>query len=218
MTNQETSPDRRDAVQRVRTEIARELHDRVAQTLTAMVVDMENFKRDQYGRLSVIQELDLYQNATRDVLNNLRSLLFELRDSDQTASDFVDRVRALVREFEARSGIRASLNVAPGWPQRMAAQAANHMHRIVGEGLNNVRLHSGANRVSVRLRCDDAQMAVIEIKDDGQGTASSPGPAAGFGLLGMRERAVLLGGELRLITAARHGTTLVATFPVRNLL
>src|SRR5207248_2064815 len=71
----------------LRAELARELHDEVAQTLTTMVVQMENFKAIQYGRESVIRQLDSYQESTRDVLGNIRRLLFDLRGEPAEAPD-----------------------------------------------------------------------------------------------------------------------------------
>ena len=67
------------ASEAIRRALARELHDRVAQTLTTMLIELENFKVEQTGRQSALRQLDELQVSTRDVLANLRHVLFELR-------------------------------------------------------------------------------------------------------------------------------------------
>src|SRR3984893_8736923 len=84
----------------VKRKLARELHDSVAQILTLMVVDMENFKLDQAGQDVVVEKVDSLQESTREVLNNLRQVLYDLREEPSTESGFVQQVRALLLRFE----------------------------------------------------------------------------------------------------------------------
>jgi two-component system sensor histidine kinase UhpB len=197
----------------VKRKLARELHDSVAQILTLMVVDMENFKLDQAGQHVVVEKVDSLQESTREVLNNLRQVLYDLREEPSTESGFVHQVRTLLARFERSTGIRPMLRVSSEWPSRLSSGTAHNLYRIVEEALNNVRLHSGAARVDVMLaaRGDGVELTV---QDDGRGLPTNDGVRRqGMGMMGMRERAVLLGGELDVTSSGNGGTTVRAVFP-----
>jgi signal transduction histidine kinase len=193
--------------------LARELHDRVAQTLTSMLVDLENFKVEQAGRQSVIRQMDGLQDSTRLVLNNLRQLLYELRGEEPVGDTFEDAIRALINRFHAQTRISIELSVLPGWPKRMRSACALNLYRIVEEALTNVRMHSGAQQVTVALQpYSDTQLEVV-IRDDGRGVDTDERRPLGMGTVGMKERAVFLGGQLRLESDLGNGTTVRAVFP-----
>lgn len=203
----------RRAESEVKRRLARELHDSVAQILTLMVVDMENFKLDQAGQDHVVERVDSLQESTREVLHNIRQVLYELREEPATDSNFVHQLRTLLARFERSTGIQPILNVSALWPARLSAATAHHLYRIVEEALNNVRLHSGAAQVDVQLESDGDGVA-LTVKDDGRGLAQADGPSRqGMGLLGMRERAALLGGELDVRSNGDQGTTVTAVVP-----
>ena len=211
------APGAKDAERRAESEVkrrlARELHDTVAQILTLMVVDMENFKLDQAGQHRVVEKVDSLQESTREVLHNLRQVLYDLREEPSTESGFVHQVRGLLGGFERSTGIRSKLKVSSEWPARLSAGTAHNLYRIVEEALNNVRLHSGAARVDVMLaaRGDGVELTV---RDDGRGLPAGDGERRkGMGMMGMRERAVLLGGELDVISNGSGGTTVKAVVP-----
>ena len=202
----------------VRQELARELHDRVAQTLTTMLVEMENFKALDFARERVIHEVSAYQEATREALSNIRDILYELRGDEDLGSDFVSRVGRLLERFEEKTGIKASLSVSAGWPSRLAVQAAVNLYRVLEEALNNVRMHSGANAVTVSFQVREGDLAVLSVTDDGVGLGPLLAERTGLGMLGMRERALLLGGKLSIEPARPHGTSLTAVIPKERLL
>ena len=202
----------------VRQALARDLHDRVTQTLTTMLVEMENFKALEFARDRVINEVSSYQEATREALSNIREILYELRGDEDLGSDFVSRVRRLLERFEEKTGIKASLAVSAGWPSRLAVQAAVNLYRVLEEALNNVRKHSGANAVAVTFQVAEGDLAVVSVTDDGVGLAPVMGERTGLGMIGMRERALLLGGELSIEPARPHGTSLTAVIPKEKLL
>jgi two-component system sensor histidine kinase UhpB len=203
----------RRAESEVKRRLARELHDSVAQILTQMVVDMESFKLDQSGQHQVVERVDHLQESTREVLTNLRQLLYELREEPSIDSCFVQSVRQLLGRFERSTGIRSKLRVSSRWPSRLSAVAAHNLYRIVEEALNNVRLHSGAARVDVLLQAVGDGVA-LTVRDDGRGIQRlGDRRRGGMGLLGMRERAALLGGEVNIISRGGRGTTVRAVVP-----
>lgn len=197
----------------VRRELARELHDSVVQTLQLMLVEMEQFKAERFDPTAVVHEVSEYQACTREVLNELRAVLYELRDEPGVDSTFTEGMRALVAKFRARTGIYASLTVTRAWPTEVRRVAAVHVRRIVEEGLTNVRRHSDAHLCHVRLAAQDEDTLKIQIRDDGVGISLAADRGPGLGLAGMHERVVLLGGHLSLLPAHGGGTVLTAVFP-----
>lgn len=193
--------------------LARELHDRVAQTLTSMLMDLENFKADQVGRQSVIRQMDEFQDSTRLVLNNLRQLLYELRGEASVGEGFETAIAALIERFQARTRISTELTVLPGWPKELGSSLALNLYRIIEEALSNIRMHSGAREVSVVLQPhSDTELAIL-VRDDGRGFETHDQRPLGMGMVGMKERAVFLGGQLRIETLQGGGTCVHAIFP-----
>lgn len=199
----------------VKQHLARELHDRVAQTLTTMVVEMENFKVEQFGRQSVITGLNDLQDSTREVLNSLRRLLYDLRGEPTIDNGFLDAVQSgLLNRFEERAGVRAELVASTEWSSlQLPAQVGLNLYRIVEEALNNVRQHSRADSVKLSFDTDGDGAMVMAVTDDGVGVPPEEVRRPGLGTLGMRERAILLGGKLRIQPIEPHGTMVQVAFP-----
>ncbi len=203
----------RRAESQVKQQLARELHDSVAQILTLMVVDMENFKLDQADQHHVVEKVDSLQESTREVLHNLRQVLYDLREEPSTENSFVQQVRTLLSRFEGSTGISSMLKVSTEWPAKLSSATAHNLYRIVEEALNNVRMHSGAGRVDVMLAAN-GEGVELTVHDDGRGLPQDAGGRRqGMGMMGMRERAVLLGGELDVSTGGSGGTTVKAVVP-----
>jgi len=197
--------------------VARELHDRVAQTLTGMLIDLENFKTEPVGWPDVLRQLDTVQASTRQVLSSLRQLLHDLRGEDAVSDSFVSAVGALVSRFEEKTRISAQLTVLPGWPDAITPPAFLNLYRIIEEALANVQMHSGAQEVRIVLQPDSESEVSVLIGDNGRGVDVSETRRVGLGTMGMRERVVLLGGQLSIESQMGDGTTVRAVFP-RDLL
>lgn len=198
--------------------VARELHDRVAQTLTGMLVDLENFKTEPVSWDDVKKQLDTVQDSTREVLQSLRELLHDLRGEDAVSDTFVDAVGDLVTRFEQRTMIKAQFEVLPGWPKYLTTPASVNLYRIIEEALNNVRRHSGARAVRIVLQPYLDDYMAVTVGDDGRGVDTDESWLAGMGTLGMKERAVILGGELRIESHTGDGTRVHAIFPKEQLM
>ncbi len=200
-------------------ELARELHDQVAQSLTTMLLQMEAFKGEKARSddAVAVRQLELFQSSTREVLDNVRQLLEDLRGNPGLKDDFVPAIRnGLLRRFQERTGIRVRLSVARAWPEALPERTSFNLYRIIQEALSNAWLHSGARSVRLSLGLDTQRNYMVTIRDDGNGFSQLHQPGSGWsssGVLGMQERAVLLGGDLRIESLPGKGTTVRATFP-----
>jgi signal transduction histidine kinase len=196
----------------VRRELARELHDQVVQELTATLVDLENFKRQPYDEQAVVDEVDQVQGSLRRALQELRQLLSDLRDEEAWQVSFMSSLQDLARRCDERTGVSISVVADGDWPSRIRSAAAKHLQRIIHEAVNNACLHGGARSIWVSLLAE-AEQARVTILDDGQGLDPDLAEGFGMGILGMRERALLLGGSITVERAPERGTLVRVDFP-----
>lgn len=200
---------------RVRRELARELHDQVVQELTATLIDLENFKKRPYDEDLVAVQVDQVQGSLRRTLRELRELLYNLRDEEAWQLSFMTSLRELARAYAERWGMKINVSVDGDWPARIRSSAAKHLQRIILEAVNNARLHGGAASVWISLLAESDQ-ARITILDDGRGL-DPHAVGSGMGMLGMRERAALLGGSITVESAPDQGTLVRLDFPSSSL-
>jgi two-component system sensor histidine kinase DegS len=182
-----------------------------------MLVDLENFKAEQVGRQSVLRQMDEIQGSAREVLNSLRELLYELRNERGVEEGFVEALDKLVARFQERSRISASLAVLPGWPARLKSAAAVNIYRIIEEALANVRQHSGAGLVRVSLEPHGETQFAVFVSDDGRGRDLDMPGLMGMGTVGMKERALFLGGQLKVDSVVGGGTVIRLIVPKESM-
>lgn len=203
-----------EAQEEERRRIARELHDEAAQALTSLLVRIRLLERSpnpEEARRHV-QEL---RQLTAAALDEVRRVALELRP---TILDDLGLAAALdwrVEEFNAAGGARATLSVE-GIENRLPGPIELALFRVVQEALTNVARHGQATTVAVSLWREAARLVLV-IEDDGVGfDPTTPGSAAprGLGLVGMRERMSLIGGELQLASRPGHGTRITACVPL----
>jgi signal transduction histidine kinase len=201
----------------IREDMARELHDQVVQTMYAMKVELENFRSSQYGREAVLREVDLLEKLTLEVLSNLRQLVRDLRDDPALQNGLISGIQNhLIPRFTRLSGQAVDLRVSRSWPARMNEQADVNIYRIIQEALNNTWRHARGRSVAINLELIGPR-AVIWVGEVGDPLTDSATPRVhGNGVLGMRERAALLGGRLTM-NAGPAGTIVRASFPLANL-
>jgi signal transduction histidine kinase len=209
------------AVADERARMARELHDVVAHSMSVMVVQAGAARR--VFEANPAQAVDALQNieATgRDALAEMRRLLGVLRDDGSSASlapqPSLRELPHLIAQV-AESGLAVTL-ATEGPPRDLPAALGLSAFRIVQEALTNALKHAGPNAsavITVRYRDDDVE---IEVIDDGRGASATAtvdaNGSSGHGLLGMRERAGLFGGELTAGPRAGGGFVVRARLPV----
>lgn len=195
-----------------RTRIAREIHDTLAQGLTAIALDLEGALNTLDARpLRARERLRRALQTTRGSLEDARESVVALRTTASLGGRPLGAaLGALGRALTADTGVRVHLQAAdvPGLPVRTEAE----LLRIAQEALANVRKHARAREVHIRLHARGGRLT-LAIRDDGRGFDPTA-TMGGFGLKGMQERAALLGGRLRVQRAAGGGTRVVATVPL----
>jgi signal transduction histidine kinase len=206
----------RAAVAEERTRLARELHDVVAHSVSLIAVQADaaevGLERNPEQALPPLRAI---RSAARDALGELRRMLGLLRTSDAdpalSPQPGLARIGPLVDEARG-AGLAVELEVdqsLPALPPGLDLCA----YRVVQEGLTNVRRHAGATHASVTVRGDDGVLD-LEVRDDGIGPRSSA--AAGYGLVGLRERVGLYRGELYAGAGAAGGFVLRARIPLEG--
>ena len=204
----------RDAMRRVveaqeleRKRLARELHDETGQALASLLLGLKPLETATSGetRESVLALRELVVTTLQDV----RRLAVELRPSALDDLGLVPAIDRLARSF-GESGLQVDVLANIGG-ERLPEAVETTLYRIVQEAVTNVAKHAEASRLSVTLTRKGSSVVVI-VEDDGKGFDAA-GPSDGLGLLGMRERLALVGGTLRIETAADSGTTIAAEVP-----
>lgn len=196
-----------------RRHVARELHDHIGQELTALKLSL-----DRYAGAPAETSAQLLDEARRRV-DHLVKLVREMSlDLRPTMLDDLGLVPALHWHFDrffGTSGIRVNFKHSGLSARRFASDIETAAYRVVQEALTNVVRHSGAKEVTVRLWASDDSLCV-QVEDLGAGFDPERAFAAGTssGLSGLRERAALLGGRLRVESAPGSGAHLTAEFPV----
>ena len=204
------------ALSEERNRLAREIHDTLAQSLLAVILQLEATKAllpREPGRAH--GELLRAEAAARDALAEARRSVRGLRPAPLERGTLVEALRAELRDFGAREGLETSFAVE-GDVAPLPFAVEDGLYGIAREALNNVRKHARAAAVTLSLRCGPDEAALV-VRDDGVGfdPAAGAGRDAGhFGLVGMRERARLLGGTLAVTAAAGRGTEVRVRIPL----
>ncbi len=169
--------------------LARELHDQVASPLIALILELDDLRRESGGDADTSQRLAVLEESARQVLRRTRELLIDMRGADTLRLNLVDVLRSeVVARFHHRASI--SLDVSDRWPIHVNGWSAFNISRIVHEAVTNAVRHGHARAISIVLDVTAFGEAVIKIADDGEGFDG----LIGMGMTGMRERAVIMGG------------------------
>lgn len=188
-----------------RARIARDLHDEVNQSLTGLKLRMSAMGQDAPAPLRA--ELGDLQKLTDMAMGELLRLTRELRPSALDDHGLIPALRSQVADFAVRSGIEASFRRTGNLPE-LSDEEQLVAFRVTQESLTNVVQHAAARRVTVELAVNGA--TTLRVRDDGAGFDSVPRPGS-LGLSGMRERALLVGGDLSISSRPGAGTTVQLT-------
>jgi PAS domain S-box-containing protein len=191
--------------------IAREVHDELGQVLTVLKLETAMCEL-AYGELdSGLQErLNSMKRLIASLFQLVRDVASALRPPILDAG-ISSAIEWQAQRFEKRTQIPCLVQVPDNLPPLADAKAIG-LFRILQEALTNVMRHAQAHTVEVRLTLE-AGMLCLTISDDGCGFVPPTGRPSSFGLVGMRERVLMLGGSLQLDSQLGEGTTLSASIP-----
>ena len=189
-----------------RARIARELHDEVGQTLTAVALRAEQAAGRPLHQSDALAEI---AETVLQSLEDVHRIGRELRPEALDDLGLVNALMALCSRIATQSGIEVRRSLDGHLPE-LSPEAELVVYRVAQEALTNVLRHSGASEVSVSLRQADACLLLI-VTDNGRGLDP---PGREGGLAGMRERAMLIGAELDIVSERGAGTEVRLSVPV----
>jgi two-component system NarL family sensor kinase len=193
-----------------RTRLAREIHDTLAQRLTAIALQLEGgLRRLERGdaRADFARALDL----AREGVTEARGSMLALRGAAPAGDPLPQALETLARSFTSSTGIRAHVEAAA---LELPAPVERELLAIARESLTNVRKHARATAVTIELARHGSRVE-LSIRDDGTGYVRARA-GRGQGIVGMRERARLGGGSLKITGARGRGTTVRAAIPLKK--
>ncbi len=193
-----------------RKRVAREIHDELGQALTAIKIDLSSLSHELPAEKK--QQSESILKLVDETIQSVRRISTELRPVILDEVGLVAAVEWAADEFAARTGTKCQLDL-PQDDVVIDPECATALFRIFQETLTNVARHANATEVNVRLAKEDGDLT-LEVHDNGQGVSEEQLSAgSSLGILGMRERALLLGGELTITGAPGEGTTVRVRIP-----
>ena len=187
-----------------RTRIARELHDRVGQSLAYLAFELDRISGKSREGI-VHDELETLRGEVRQVIGEVRETLYDLRTDVSEGQDLVSTLNTFLQRVRQRTDLEVEfVNEAT---DRLPLPIEREMWRIAQEAITNVERHAEATTVRVRWWCD-GDRAELEVADDGKGlAATTAGRPDSYGILGMRERAEAIAATLEFVSRPGQGTT-----------
>ncbi len=219
------SPSIRLAQEAERRRIARELHDSVVQSLTALVADLEYFQTRHLPTLdqtshTVAEKVATWQELARDSLTSMRQALGGLRQPGELDFGLEYAIQVILSEL--REAGYTVVFECDNWPDQLPAEYTSNIYYLVREALTNIGKHANATSINVCMFSFENHLH-ISISDDGvgmkiQSTAANMYTGYQQGLIGIRERVTLLNGQLTIESSEGRGTRVDVDIPMVGLL
>ena len=202
-----------------RVRIAREIHDVLGQALTGLKMDVwwlikrTSDSGKALERAALLNRFEAMSKLINDTIQSVRKLATELRPGILDDLGLVAAIEWQAKEFQARTGIMCHLSL-PETDIPLGSEQSTAVFRIFQEILTNVARHASARNVEITMNRRKGDL-VLEVEDDGRGIDENRISGAGsLGLLGMHERAMLFGGEVRIRRASVRGTIVTVRIPL----
>jgi signal transduction histidine kinase len=197
-----------------RRRIARELHDQLGQQLTALRLALETLKTQSAERTELRVQVETLEQLALQLDQDVAFRVWELRPTAVESVGLQAALTTYVRNWSKHFGIRVQLHTGRSTDERLTSEVETVMYRLAQEALNNVAKHARAAHVDVVLERNSEYLSLI-IEDNGVGFDASNAETAGqgLGLIGMRERAALVGADLQIESTRGRGTTVIVRAP-----
>ncbi len=196
-----------------RTRVAREIHDELGQALTGIKLELASLIRELPGDAKQqSNRAESIMKLADETIQTVRRISTELRPGILDDLGLMAAVEWAAEEFQSRTGTNCRLDL-PEDDIVIDRERATALFRILQETLTNVARHANATQVNVRLAKEEGSL-ILEVHDNGKGISKEELSAGrSLGILGMRERALLLGGRLAVSGAPDEGTTVEVRIP-----
>jgi PAS domain S-box-containing protein len=195
-----------------RRHLARELHDEIGQALTGAKINLEAAMKESDGAKS--KRIDETAAILEKLLGQVRQISLDLRPSTLDDLGLVPALRSLLDQQGRRASVAVHLS-AKNMPGNLDPEIQTTCFRITQEAITNTVRHANATRINVHLGSENGNLR-LKVCDDGMGfdADSAQSQAVGLGLIGIKERAALVGGWAKIISSPNKGTTVEVSLPL----
>lgn len=201
-----------DGQEKERQRLSRELHDGLGQNLVAIKLKLESISAEKAGELGVT--LNQVKQMFSYTIEEIRRISNNLMPAALKEFSLAVVLRNLCTEIESNSGISIGLSIGV-LPESIDQILKTYVYRIVQEALTNVVKHSSATKTTVSVFSDFSNLH-LHIEDNGSGFNTANLSDSGNGLYNMKERAMLLGGKINIISSKGKGVKIIAEFPLNQ--
>lgn len=196
-----------------RNRLAREIHDTLAQGLTATLVQLRLLKKQVNGSSAeAVETLNSAQLLIRGSLDEARASIWNMRSHALETGDLPSALENVLQQILRGASVRPTFEVS-GTPRRLAPVIENNLLRIGQEAITNALKHADPQHVRVKLQFGERRL-ILEISDDGKGIQTYASRMKGFGMISMKERAAELKAEFKVHTTPTQGTTIQLDVPL----
>ena len=197
-----------------RMRISRELHDELGQLLTAQLMDIRDLQNDlTIPPVTLFERLEKIHNQAYEVTVKIRRMAHELRPPLLSTLGLKQAIEVHCSKFSNHTHIPITIEVDDAI-STLPDVYGIILYRVLQEALTNIAKHANAKRAWVELSLEDDHINLI-VQDDGRGLPTSDTPVNGIGVVGMKERIALVGGELNIRSGKNGGTILSASLPLK---
>lgn len=200
-----------------RNKIAREVHDEFGQSLTALkMITLSIKKKLSKENKELAEKAKDMAELISSIIQSVQKITSELRPQVLESIGLLEALEWYFGEFQSRTRINCSIEISVDNSILFDDKQSITIYRIFQEALTNIARHSNAKRVKVSIKSED-NLLYIKIEDNGKGLdISKINDPKSFGIIGMKERAITLGGEVLFGSIKNKGTTIVLKVPVLN--
>lgn len=199
------------------TRIAREVHDELGQALTAMNLELMWISKKHSNEPDIVNRMSMLSELVANTIITVRKISSDLRPKLLDQLGIIPAIESQLKDFSARTGIPSEL-IAPEKNILLNDNASIMTFRIFQEGLTNIARHSNAENVTVIIKRINNESLLINIDDDGCGfdIEKAVYNTNSLGLIGMKERAAIIGAELDIRSNPNTGTEINLKIPLNN--
>lgn len=196
--------------------IAREIHDELGQAMTAVKIDIFWLSKKYSNDGAIVESLISITNTVDEAIKSLKNISSRLRPRLLDTLGLIPALEYQLKEFQLKTGIKSTF-FASNENFNLRHSVSNAIFKIFQESLTNIARHSKAKNTEVSVFTNGNDNIVIKIKDDGVGLPSDYlDKSHSLGILGMKERAELVGGNVDFYCENKNGTTVVAEIPINK--